>query len=645
MKSIEYFQKQLLSKYGYCDIANLWNVKDELCNKFCYHKDDIFYVLDENLVEDKRGKTLPTGTVLLRLSQDGYHICTPQNNNRNLYSIKDTKFFVIYENNECHELAYLKYNNKKEDLSFELIDTQTYMALLFHKKTVNNGIISTFVDKNYDEIRLDCIIAKHNNVIHEDVFTYFYEDLIVVYDGEKTIVYNCNFDIIYQRDCFLEIWEVEHKVYLLFLFDRIIYELDNKKEIKFSLQKNCKWYYAWAYKKLVILYDKKYYELERRSYYDDENDWGYDEQVEVPIRNTVGHVFDASFNLIREFNVLGEITSLKTIGDIEVMKVKSSSVEDDDTISYYNIYGSNIIKHNAKTGEDFSIPEISYIYMFDYHNLFIVKKRVFASDLVDFSEGIEAHYIGQKCGVYYRRDRQNNEYEKIIDCKYDAIISLALKDDSNVYYAGVIMESNDKKMDLYINHKILLQGLSYKKGCSIMLINNDHFIQIIDSDGMMGIIRNGEFIIKPLYKRVEPFVCYEKYYLGNIDTVSLKYLFVVFDGRSYGICSAKGKLILPIEYSLIDIDENLCVILEHDDSTIEIGKYDEKTETFYHEKAKVEDGIVYINDDYVWDGTFRYLRSENPTECWTDEDTWDAMTDGMYGDYPGPGWDSESFGY
>lgn len=30
---------------------------------------------------------------------------------------------------------------------------------------------------------------------------------------------------------------------------------------------------------------------------------------------------------------------------------------------------------------------------------------------------------------------------------------------------------------------------------------------------------------------------------------------------------------------------------------------------------------------------------------WTDEDAWDAMTDGMYGDYPGPGWDPESFGY
>ena len=30
---------------------------------------------------------------------------------------------------------------------------------------------------------------------------------------------------------------------------------------------------------------------------------------------------------------------------------------------------------------------------------------------------------------------------------------------------------------------------------------------------------------------------------------------------------------------------------------------------------------------------------------WTDEDAWDAMTDGMYGEYPGSGWDPEAFGY
>lgn len=29
----------------------------------------------------------------------------------------------------------------------------------------------------------------------------------------------------------------------------------------------------------------------------------------------------------------------------------------------------------------------------------------------------------------------------------------------------------------------------------------------------------------------------------------------------------------------------------------------------------------------------------------TDEDVWYALTDGMEGDYPGPGWDPEWFGF
>lgn len=42
-----------------------------------------------------------------------------------------------------------------------------------------------------------------------------------------------------------------------------------------------------------------------------------------------------------------------------------------------------------------------------------------------------------------------------------------------------------------------------------------------------------------------------------------------------------------------------------------------------------EDDVKYSNDGYEW----------------TDEDAWDAMTDGQYGDYPGSEWDPEMFGY
>lgn len=45
-------------------------------------------------------------------------------------------------------------------------------------------------------------------------------------------------------------------------------------------------------------------------------------------------------------------------------------------------------------------------------------------------------------------------------------------------------------------------------------------------------------------------------------------------------------------------------------------------------------------DDYDYEEYF----SDNSSYEWSDEDAWDAMTDGQYGDYPGSGWDPEGFG-
>ena len=53
----------------------------------------------------------------------------------------------------------------------------------------------------------------------------------------------------------------------------------------------------------------------------------------------------------------------------------------------------------------------------------------------------------------------------------------------------------------------------------------------------------------------------------------------------------------------------------------------------------------FIEKNYNYDsGLTSDFISDNNDE-WTDEDAWDAMTDGMYGDYPGPEWDPEHFGY
>lgn len=622
MSPIEYIQNKLLANHGYYNIAPLWNKYGKLCDRWCYQKDGVFHVVDGYLDEDKRGRTLPSGDVLLRLCEDGYHICTvSQKDKGSLYPIKDSKFFFVYENNEYNELSYLRNNDVDESLSFEYLDTQTYMSLLFHKKDVDKGIISTFVDRNDSEIKLDCIVSKHKDIFHEDVFTYFYGNLIVVYDGETTFVYNNNFDVVYERDSELRIWEVEDKVYLLFLSDKVIYELDNDKEITLRLQDCCDWHYAWAYKNYIILYKQIFYQIERRSscYYDDEDDWGYDnEPEEVSVRNTIGHIFDSSFNLLREFNVLGEIVELKDIGNAVIMKTTSPSTSN-DVDSFYNINLPNITRHNAKTGEDFSIPDISFR-LLECSNwlgeLYVVKTRIASSDTIDLRTDTKNDFWADKCGVYMKSHHGKEEYEKIIDCKYDHIIALPLNNDANVYYAGFNGKDEYGVFDLYINHEIHLKELPYiKEASSLKIVNNSNFIQFKDKIGNVGVIRDGFTLLEPLYKEVKIYVEHNNSFISNDDEKLLNFLFVVSDGNSYGICSPKGKLVLPIEYSFIDVDEDLFVVLRHNDSdTIEVGYYDEESESFKHDEAKMEDGVIHINNDYVWDGRFRYLNNGEHSE-------------------------------
>ena len=88
---------------------------------------------------------------------------------------------------------------------------------------------------------------------------------------------------------------------------------------------------------------------------------------------------------------------------------------------------------------------------------------------------------------------------------------------------------------------------------------------------------------------------------------------------------------LRVHYYILDEDGN-CKKLEDD------------WKTFNPRNCKwfPYDFITKNYGDYD-DGGYDY-HSDRGYE-YTDEDAWDAMTDGMYGDYPGAGWDPEAFGY
>ena len=110
------------------------------------------------------------------------------------------------------------------------------------------------------------------------------------------------------------------------------------------------------------------------------------------------------------------------------------------------------------------------------------------------------------------------------------------------------------------------------------------------------------------------------------DKEEMEYLFVVSDGESYGICSPLGKLILPYEYSMIDMDDDLCIVLERKtDGEYEVGYYDSGKDIICHEAAEMKDGVVLLDDegDYIWFGHFRYKKDDDYSG-WTDQELRDA---------------------
>jgi hypothetical protein len=370
------------------------------------------------------------------------------------------------------------------------------------------------------------------------------------------------------------------------------------------------------FKDILICYDEDHFPVQRvqRTYcYDDDSDWDddYYEPEETPVRNTYGHVFDSSFKLLREFNLLGEISELKEIGDDIVIKANSMNIDDSYTDAYYNVKGPNVTKHIEKTNEDFSVPDITFRNMPGYEDLFIVKTKVSSYDYIDFSHGTGAQYIIEKCGVYRKYGWDEDKYGKIIDCKYDYIISLSLNNDSNIYYVGLTGRDNDYIYDLYINHQIFLQNIPYEKGASIKLVGKKNFIRFENREGSFGIIRDGKIIVEPVYKDVK--ACVQRNRFDFEEKEKMEYLFVVSDGESYGICSPLGKLILPCDYSMIDMDDDLCIVLERkDDGEYEVGYYDSEKDIICHEAAEMKDGVVLLDDegDYIWAGIFRYTKED-----------------------------------
>jgi hypothetical protein len=644
-------QSEFLEYLGYEKIAPVSDDRDV----WFYQKDGKFGTLGSSSGSTYRKLSHLYGDILLCLNNDGYHFCKPSGEDDSHYfKVEDGRYYFLWANDEFTELKYISltsFHYCKDE--FEYIKGDNYVAIKYYKKKEYADGLMSESERLSERPRKDLIISRTKAICHIEVFVFFYKDKIVVEKEDEVIVYDSDFEVLYESYSNFEIWETNSTTYMIFPYEATVIDLTDFKKIKLKSNSDQKWYFAKTFKHILICYDEKHFpvqRVQRTYYYDDDSDWDddYYEPEETPVRNTFGHVFDSSFKLLREFNVIGEIEQLKEMGDTIVMVVNSSSIEDNDTNAYYNVNAPNLTRHNNKTDEDFSVPDITFRDMvgFDSEQLVIVKTRVPASDYINLSESTKSQLFKEKCGVYYCVDWRKGIYKKKIECKYDYIKSLPIEEDHNIYYAGVFGLGDDNVFDLYVNHKIVLQGIPFNRGNSVNLIEDGTFIQVTNTDGKKGIIRNGKFVLDPIYKKIRTFVQHERDYdpETNITSETLKYLFAVSNDELYGICSPSGKLILPMNYSTIDMDDELCIVLVRDfnaecddenDETLEdmldyggiyeIGFYDEEKNVIVTERARFKDGKVFLDDegDYVWDGGFRYLK-EDDNSGWTDQELRDA---------------------
>ena len=655
MTDFEAFKSKLLEKLGYDVIP----FEGDYVPKYVLIKDDTFHFMDSDANDSSRELDDVRGNVLIRKDTYGFHYCPSKNEQGEpiQYHMRQyhPEYFILWEDNEYQDLMYLYEYHLCDGDTFEYSTTDHYLAIKFHKE--DNSMLRE------DNPFLDAIISQEKDVFHIGVHTFFIENRIIVADKDKYVtIYDEELNVLYESGGNFAIWPNDSKTYVIFPCHGVVYDLIGNKEIHLPQDEDCYWNSVLTYKDIFIVYKIQRYEVEDDSYYDDDgNYWSSDyNEEDIPIRNSIGHIFNSSFKLLRRFNVLGEVKRLKEIGDTIVMIANSSSVDNDniDTEAYYNVKAPDSTRHIEKTDEDFSIPDISFRDMTAYedHNLVIVKTRVPSADFIDFTEGSKSRYFVEKCGIYRCVNWRDGKYEKVIECKYDYIKPLPLENDYNVYYAGVIGRGNDNKFDLYVNNKIMLHGMPFKRGHAVKQINDATFIQVTNSEGKTGIIRNGKFIIEPIYKDIRAFVQQKSEYdpENNGTIVTTNYLFAVSNDELYGICSPLGKLILPMKYTTIDIDNEFCIVLvrdydeELDDDTderteemleyggiYENGYYDEEKGIINISKAVFKEGEVLLDKegDYVWDGQFRYKKEDyNPwsRENYSYEDSLDDALGGEW---------------
>lgn len=244
-------------------------------------------------------------------------------------------------------------------------------------------------------------------------------------------------------------------------------------------------------------------------------------------------------------------------------------------------------------------------------------------------------------GVCFRH--KDNYYEILIPFIYDSIKGCRMKSlYSDMPWMCYFAETEDEEECLY---DIYSQFLDYSDfyddkelGTLPCLAHEVNRVEInrrlqfilFHCREKQGIIRNGEVFIKPLYASIS---CY-RFILESVDDESYKeeykLIFVVSNKKKKGLFF-ENKEVLPPEYDSISVEEDTGISYLIKNNHYYIGGF--KGENYDFSMREISEKDFYeVEQDYKDD--------LNGYE-WTEEDTWNALTDGQYGPYPknGVNWD------
>lgn len=205
--------------------------------------------------------------------------------------------------------------------------------------------------------------------------------------------------------------------------------------------------------------------------------------------------------------------------------------------------------------------------------------------------------------------------------------------------------------------------------------NFENKMAVIMTNNKYGFIdKNGATVIECKYDNVKPFeneyaAVYENYYWGFIDENGNKIIDKLEDcldfsdglaaikmNGKWGYINTKGRIIIPCRFADVKSFSDGLAPVAFKIRWGYIDKYNRTIIPFKYEYAyPFSGGIASVNyggryghiskDGHVVDWEYYEDDSYNNTDTNYAEDTWDAMTDGMYGDYPGGDVDYDGLGF